>query len=123
MKDCTLDSCQGDNRIKNCQCYRQASGDMYDQTCAYEEDGFLVACDAGCCNDGKGCPGQCKGAPDAPPYRSDAGLKTLKESDIKLDKTINALAFLIMALIILSTSLLVLGFISKGLKTTQLFKF
>jgi hypothetical protein len=89
---------------------------MYDQTCAYEEDGFLIACDAGCCNDGKGCPGQCKGAQDAPPYRSSEGLKTLKESDIKLDKTMNAFAFLIMALIILSTSLLVLGFISNGLK-------
>lgn len=116
MKDCTTDICEGDNRIKNCQCYRNHSGGMYDQICAYEENGFLIPCNAGCCNEGKGCPGQCKGAIDAPPYRSNEGLKTLSEGDIKIDRTINAFAFLVIALTIISTSLLILSFLNTGLK-------
>lgn len=123
MKDCRIDVCQGDNRIRNCQCYRQALGSMYDQFCAYEENGFLVPCNKGCCNDGKGCPGQCDGAIDSPPYKSDVGLKKLSEADVNIERTVNLLIFLIIALIILSTLLLLIsGLKNNDIKLTEQIK-
>lgn len=115
MKDCRIDTCKGDNRTHNCQCYRQVSGGMYDQFCGYEENGFLVPCNKGCCNDGKGCPGQCEGAIDAPPYKSDMGLKKLNEADVDIERSVNLLMFLIISLIILSTVLLLIS----GLKNSD----
>jgi len=36
--------------------------------CAYEgDDNFLYSCDQKCCNEGKGCPGECNGVPSASP--------------------------------------------------------
>ena len=120
MKDCRIDTCKGDNRIRNCQCYRQVSGGMYDQFCAYEEAGFLVPCNKGCCNDGKGCPGQCDGAIDAPPYKSDMGLKKLNEADVDIERSVNLLIFLIIALIMLSTILLLIsGLKNSDIKLTE----
>lgn len=116
MKDCKLDVCKGDNRIKNCQCYSQISGGMYDQFCAYEEAGFLIPCNKGCCNEGKGCPGQCKSAIDAPPYKSDRNLKTLTEADVNIDRATNLFAFLVISLILLSTAMLLFA----GLKNTDI---
>jgi hypothetical protein len=34
-----------------------------------EEDGVYYECQAGCCHEGKGCPGQCDGVDPSPPYR------------------------------------------------------
>lgn len=119
MKDCTIETCQGDNRIKNCQCYRKFSGGMYEQQCAYEENGFLIPCNAGCCNEGKGCPGECEGAIDAPPYRGVDGLKVIRASDVNLDKAMNIFTFVMISLVLISTSMLLLDFISARLKTSN----
>jgi hypothetical protein len=119
MKDCTLDTCQGDNRIKNCQCYKKFSGGVYDQQCAYEENGFLIPCNAGCCNNGNGCPGECTGAIDAPPYRDGIGLKRITGNDMSIDRAMNTLTFFMIALLIISTSMLLMKFIGKGLKKTR----
>lgn len=69
--DCKADVCKGDNRIRNCQCYAlsSASDARREQKCMVEEDGVYYECEAGCCHDGKGCPGQCKGVDPSPPYR------------------------------------------------------
>jgi hypothetical protein len=34
-----------------------------------EEDGVYYECEAGCCHEGKGCPGQCSDVDPSPPYR------------------------------------------------------
>ena len=40
-----------------------------DQMCGHEEAGYIYPCESGCCNEGKGCPGQCKCQRAAPPFR------------------------------------------------------
>ena len=66
--NCENYPCKGDNRIQNCQCYLIEDN----QVCAYEDmqTGFVKKCDPGCCNSGKGCPGECAGAlENTPPYK------------------------------------------------------
>ena len=53
-------TCEGScsSSDKDCKCYRQLIDDAmnYDDVfCAFEDDGFLYACDEACCNGGKGC--------------------------------------------------------------------
>ena len=69
--DCTKEQCKGDNRKANCQCYAlEGTADTSKkQVCAREENGAFYQCEAGCCNQGRGCPGQCSGVNDAPAYR------------------------------------------------------
>jgi len=58
-------SCNPAYEKKPCKCYAQpdeipdANGVVKNQFCGYEEDGFLIPCDANCCP--KKCPGQCYG--------------------------------------------------------------
>lgn len=69
--DCTKEVCKGDNRKANCRCYAVESTKdaSKKQVCAREENGAFYQCEAGCCNQGRGCPGQCTGVSDAPAYR------------------------------------------------------
>lgn len=64
---CSSKSCGSEYNDKKCYCYAQdeASNVMTDQLCAYESEGFLMACDPGCCK--KQCPRpECKISPRAP---------------------------------------------------------
>ena len=69
--NCKTDVCKGDNRKRNCQCYAlsSASDARRNQKCMVEEDGVYYECEAGCCHEGKGCPGQCRDVDPSPPYR------------------------------------------------------
>lgn len=69
--NCKANGCKGDNRKRNCQCYAlsSASDARRNQKCMVEEDGVYYECEAGCCHEGKGCPGQCSDVDPSPPYR------------------------------------------------------
>lgn len=69
IKDCfgkTCETCEDKFSDKNCKCFQQLIDDAmnYDDVfCAHEEDGYLYACNEGCCNNGAGCiePVRCSG--------------------------------------------------------------
>lgn len=69
--NCKANVCKGDNRKRNCQCYALSNSPdaRGNQKCMVEEDGVYYECEAGCCHEGKGCPGQCEGVDPSPPYR------------------------------------------------------
>lgn len=48
---CTSKTCGSEYSDKQCFCYASddASNVMTEQFCAFESDGFLMACDPGCC--------------------------------------------------------------------------
>ena len=71
---CTSTSCGSEYKDKKCYCYAQdeASNVMTDQFCAYESDGFLMACDPGCCK--KQCPRpECKSIKPTDPEKERTG--------------------------------------------------
>jgi hypothetical protein len=76
---------------------------MKEQVCAREIDGIYYRCEAGCCKEGKGCPGQCKDAGPAPAYKvipaSEGGI--FEEEYITDTKMINALVLTLIAIAVL----------------------
>ena len=84
---CTSKSCGSEYKDKKCYCYAQdeASNVMTDQFCAYESDGFLMACDPGCCK--KQCPRpECKSIKPTDPEKERSGGDSGGDSDSKKKK-------------------------------------
>jgi hypothetical protein len=85
---CTSTSCGSEYKDKKCYCYAQdeSSNVMTDQFCAYESNGFLMACDPGCCK--KQCPRpECTKIKPADPEKERTGTgDSSGDSDKKKDK-------------------------------------
>ena len=81
-------SCNPAYSKRECKCYAQpeeipdANGLVKNQFCGYEEDGFLIPCDASCCP--RKCPGECYGVK---PRKPEGKLpKDFKYADSIMDK-------------------------------------
>lgn len=107
--DCKKDKCQGDNRIKDCQCYASTTTEDGSKTqfCAYEEAGNLYLCNKGCCNNGEGCPGECNGVLPSPPYRVRSADRIVTMSDVQFDEKIIESTMILIGLLLVSTTMLI----------------
>lgn len=86
-------------RTKNCRCFAYANvkDPKKEQFCGYKKNSVVIPCDPGCCDGG--CPGQCKGVADKPPYE-------IAQNDVDLSKIplyLKLAAFLLVVLVIIST--------------------
>lgn len=117
--DCKKEVCRGDNRKGGCHCYAFGDGDnaMRKQVCAREVDGVYYRCEAGCCKEGMGCPGQCKGVGNAPAYRvitsSDGSLYS--GNTISSETVVNALVLTMIAISVMRL-VVATGTLFQGLK-------
>jgi hypothetical protein len=94
---CRQDICRGDNRKGDCKCYGFGNAD--NQMCAREKDGVYYECEAGCCNDGLGCPGQCEEVAAAPAFRVVTDYDTINtKKSMTFEKAVNALVLTLMAI-------------------------
>lgn len=61
--NCEDEKCSDEYSDKNCNCYATygTNEPLTDQLCAWRDGNFLFKCDPTCCNEGKGCPGECFG--------------------------------------------------------------
>ena len=82
---CTSKTCGSEYSDKQCFCYARddASNVMTEQFCAFESDGFLMACDPGCCKNQ--CPRpECKSikptAPEKEPPTGSTGTTGTSDS-------------------------------------------
>ena len=88
-------------KTKDCRCYARidAKDQKKEQFCGYRKNSFIIPCDAACCNGGEGCPGQCKGVSERPPYAIDQNPLEIDRFPLYLKMAI----FLIIVLLVLST--------------------
>jgi hypothetical protein len=97
-----------------CQCYTnpKSTDPTRNQICAREADNTLITCSPGCCNNSKGCYGQCKGAPyeDAQKVHEDAPL--VNKVDLLRDRTYRGVPVPIIILIIIILTLISMSTVS-----------
>jgi len=81
----------------------------WNQFCAYEgADGFLYPCDAKCCNDGAGCPGECDGVPAATPqgvptYNPDQSHDIVQStSEVKFNTFLKAVIVIVVVVVVVN---------------------
>lgn len=70
--DCKKNFCSNEYSDKECLCYAVpgTENELGDQFCAWRDENFLFKCDPGCCNEGKGCPGECKNVKPQDPTKT-----------------------------------------------------
>lgn len=113
---CKSTSCGSEYKDKKCYCYAQdeSSNVMTDQFCAYESDGFLMACDPGCCK--KQCPRpECKSIKPSDPEKERTGTggdssgdsdSKKKDSDSDIFPTFPKMLAIILAFLVLLSILM-----------------
>lgn len=95
--NCETAVCKGDNRKGGCQCY-SFGGDYSKQVCAREIDGKYHECEAGCCHNGRGCPGQCRGVSVSPPFRSIPNARVITSASKTHHNVMNVLVLTMIAI-------------------------
>ena len=122
-KDACEISCSPVYKDKPCMCYaitgaeQDAMGNVAEQFCAYEDDGFLIPCTSTCCNK---CPGQCRHIlPRNPEGKADSlrfAAKMLSDEQkremAENDSNISIIVFLIIMIIALAILSTIAGFIA-----------
>jgi hypothetical protein len=108
---------------KDCKCYvrsgTQKENYNTDQFCAFMTDeGILEGCDEGCCNNGKGCPGQCDNVPPQEPEAFDTSIPLLMTDDQDDTEPDNKSTFnrfeILLIVIILLLSLALFYYVGKA---------
>ena len=111
--DCTSLPCLNTDQECMCFAYEDSTDPTKDQFCGHvTPDGRIVPCEAGCCNGGMGCPGQCR---DAQPKRpdntrfADKRLLPIFSERERLVAFENLFKFLVLLLLLSTVSLFIRG--------------
>lgn len=116
MMVCDLSKCGSSFADRDCKCYvtqdvmnlkgitdeeRKRKMDE-NQFCGFEStDGFVYACDPGCCKNP--CPGQCAGAKPRPPEGTYVDTQTQAQVPRKTKPLLELILLFVVALILIST--------------------